>query len=67
MGVFRFQVKSEISLPELVHWISFDTGLVENGEFVECLDYIHNVFFSDLETEMGDLIEALTSFEEKCT
>lgn len=42
------------------------TGLVWGGKFVECLEFIHDVFFSELETAMGSVVDALTTFEEKC-
>lgn len=35
-------------------------------EYFECLEFIHCVFLSLLEMEMGDVIKALTVFEEKC-
>lgn len=43
-----------------------DLARVRSGKFVECLSYIHDVFFSDLETAMARVIEALTTFEEAC-
>lgn len=42
------------------------TGLVNDGEFVRCLYYVHTEFFSDLEAAMGDLIKDLMSYEERC-
>lgn len=42
------------------------TVLVNIGKFVECLEFIRNVFFSELEMAMGGVIEALTCFKEKC-
>lgn len=38
--------------------------LVHDGKFVECLKFTHNEIFSDLETVMGGVVEALTMFEE---
>lgn len=43
-----------------------DKDLVISSKHVECLKFIHDELFSDLETAMGDVIEALTKFEEKC-
>lgn len=42
------------------------TELVNSGRFVECLDFIHDVFISELEMAMSGVAEALTTFEEKC-
>lgn len=42
------------------------TGLVYVGKLVEYLEYVHDVFFSELETVMGNVVEALRTFEEKC-
>lgn len=42
------------------------TGLVDDGKFVECLEFTHDVLFSELEAAMGGVTEALTAFEEKC-
>lgn len=39
---------------------------MNDGRFIECLDYVHDVFFSDMETEMSGLIKALIVFEETC-
>lgn len=41
-----------------------EIGRVDSGKFVECLSYIHDVFFSDLETVMASVVEALKTFEE---
>lgn len=42
------------------------TDLVYVGKFVEYLEYVLGVFFSELETVMGNVVEALRTFEEKC-
>lgn len=42
------------------------TDLVRGGNSVECFDFIHDVFFSELETAMGGVVEALTTFEDEC-
>lgn len=41
-----------------------EIGRVDSGKFVECLSYVHDVFFSDLETVMASVVEALKTFEE---
>lgn len=41
-------------------------GLSESSKYVECFSVIHDVFFSDLETAMATVVEALTTFEEEC-
>lgn len=41
-------------------------GLVFDGNFVECLEFIHDVLFSELETAMCGVAEALLAFEENC-
>lgn len=43
-----------------------DTDLVWEGKFDECLKFIHDELFSDLETAMIGSVEALAAFEEKC-
>lgn len=43
-----------------------DTDLVLAEEFVECLNFIHDEFFTDLEAAMDSVVEALIIFEEKC-
>lgn len=43
-----------------------DTDLEYGGNFFECLEFIHTVLFSELETAMGRVAEALIIFEEKC-
>lgn len=42
------------------------TALVRQGRFVECLAYIHDQLFSELEKAMSDVIEALATLEEEC-
>lgn len=42
------------------------TDLVRDGRFVKCFEFINDEFFSDLERTMGDVVEPLTAFEEKC-
>lgn len=42
------------------------TDLVWEGNFDKCLEFIHDEFFSDMETAMARSVEALTAFEEKC-
>lgn len=42
------------------------TDLVRNGRFVECFEFINDEFFSDMERTMGDVVEPLTAFEERC-
>lgn len=42
------------------------TDLVYVGEFVEYLEYVHDVFFSELEKVMGNVVEALRTFEYEC-
>lgn len=43
-----------------------EIGRVRSGRLVECVSYINDVFFSDLETTMTSVVEALTTFEEAC-
>lgn len=43
-----------------------DTDLVDEGRYVKCLEFIHDEFFTDLESAMSGVVEALTAFEEKC-
>lgn len=43
-----------------------DIGRVRSGRLVECVSYINDVFFSDLEMTMTSVVEALTTFEEAC-
>lgn len=40
--------------------------LVLSDEFVACLNFIHDEFFTDLEAAMNSVVEALIIFEEKC-
>lgn len=42
------------------------TDLVWEGNFDKCLEFIHDKFFSDMETAMARSVEALTTSEEKC-
>lgn len=42
------------------------TDLVNSGRIVECLEFILNVFFSDLETVMSGVMEAMMIIEERC-
>lgn len=46
--------------------MTHDTGLIYGRQFVKCLEFIHDEFFTDLETVMNGVVEALTAFEEKC-
>lgn len=39
---------------------------MNDDRFVECLDYVHKDFFSDLEAAMDDFIEALGAYKERC-
>lgn len=39
---------------------------LRSGKFVECFSYIHDDFFSDLETAMANVAEAMMTFEEAC-
>lgn len=41
-------------------------GFLEASKFIESLSFIHDVFFSDLETAMTSVVEALTTIEEEC-
>lgn len=41
------------------------TVLLRDDKFLECFELIHNVFLSELEMEMGGIVEALTKSEEK--
>lgn len=40
--------------------------LVRYGKHAECLQFIHNVFFSELKAAMNGVVEALEKFKEKC-
>lgn len=42
------------------------TDLLNDGEIVKCLEFINHIFFSKLEMVMGGVVEALTTFEQKC-
>lgn len=52
--------------PSFIRFDSVRTGLVDDGNVVRCLDYIHTELFSNLEVAMCGLIEALMDFEEIC-
>lgn len=69
--------KPRMGIQEYTVWMRLDsfialsptkcgTDLVNGGKFVECLEYIHNVFFGELEKTMGSLTEVLMTFKESC-
>lgn len=41
-------------------------GLPRESKYVKCLRFIHDEFFTDLETAMGGVVGALVMYEEKC-
>lgn len=62
-------MKSKVKMkPIYRNLIANDNGVdrVRYGNLVECLSYIHDVFFSDLETAIAGVVEALRIFEEAC-
>lgn len=64
-----FASKSVVGMKSFYRNLTTDgneMGRVAFGKVDECLSYIHNVFFYDLETAMANVIEALTTFEEIC-
>lgn len=42
------------------------TDLVSNGKLTECLEFVLETMLPDLEMVMESVIEALTTFNEKC-
>lgn len=42
------------------------SDLVSNGKLTECLEFVLETMFPDLEMVMESVIEALTTFNEKC-
>lgn len=51
--------------PQLV-LMTRGTDLVSNGKLTECLEFILETMLPDLEMVMESVIEALTTFNEKC-
>lgn len=62
--------KSAVSIkcyqPAVCYLMTRGTDLLNDGEIVKCLEFINHIFFSKLEMVMGGVVEALTTFEQKC-
>lgn len=65
MDGLKFTVSIKVYQPATLSLMMRGTDLIQGGKVVECLEFIHDVLFSELEAAMGGVVEALTSFEEK--